>query len=60
MGIALKAAGPFSRPRVGKEKLMMRALFVIVTLGLFSAALVGCRGEAEIDVDEAAAIPAMR
>lgn len=56
----MKPAGPFSRPRVGKENTMMRALFVVVTLGLFSAALVGCRGEAEIDVDEAAAIPAMR
>lgn len=39
---------------------MKRALFVMLTLGLFSVALVGCRGEAELDVDEAAAIPAMR
>jgi hypothetical protein len=39
---------------------MKRALLFVVTLGLFSVALVGCRGEAEIDVDEAAAIPAMR
>ena len=39
---------------------MKRAFLFIATLGLFSMALVGCRGEAEIDVDEAAAIPAMR
>lgn len=39
---------------------MKRAFLFLVTLGLFSMALVGCRGEAEIDVDEAAAIPAIR
>lgn len=39
---------------------MKRTFLFLAVLGLFSAALVGCRGEAEIDVDEAVAIPAMR
>lgn len=29
---------------------MKRMLFVLLTLGLFSAAIVGCRAEGEVDV----------
>ena len=39
---------------------MKRLLMLVMTLSLFSAALVGCRAEGELDVDDAASTPAIR
>jgi hypothetical protein len=39
---------------------MKRMLMIVAVLGLFSAAMIGCRVEGEVDPDSAVAIPTVR
>ena len=41
---------------MGKGVVIKRILFVLLTLGLFSAALAGCRAEGEIDTASSVSI----
>ena len=45
-------------PDMGKENIMIRFLFVVLMVGLFSAAITGCRAEGEIgDTSSSIAAP---
>jgi len=54
--IAFISTQSFKCPLWAKELFMKRILFVLLTLGLFSAALAGCRAEGEIDTASSVSI----